>query len=160
MPATTSPAPTPTAGPTGTTSPDAAALRRRKIGRLLIVGFRGTTLAPPATPIRTAIEAGELGGVILFDRDHLTTRPAGTSASPAQLGTLTDALHAAAIKGPLAGDVLIAVDQEGGKVARLNPANGYPATESEAALGAQTTLAIPPTPRRSWRSPWSGRAST
>ena len=36
--------------------------------------------------------------------------------------------------------MLIAVDQEGGKVARLNPTDGYPATESEAALGAANDL--------------------
>ena len=143
---TTSPSPTaspttePTASPPGTTPPDGAALLRQKIGRLLIVGFRGTSLHA-GNPIRTALEAGELGGVVLFDRDHLTNTAGRNITSPAQLGALTDAVHAAAIKGPLGGNVLIAVDQEGGKVARLNPTDGYPATESEAALGAAGDLA-------------------
>ncbi len=135
-----SPTTEPTASPPGTTPPDGAALLRQKIGRLLIVGFRGTTL-PAGNPIRTALEAGELGGVVLFDRDHLTNTAGRNITSPAQLGALTDAVHAAAIKGPLGGNVLIAVDQEGGKVARLNPTDGYPATESEAALGAAGDLA-------------------
>jgi len=103
------------------------------------VGFRGTTL-PEASPIRRAIEAGELGGVILFDRDHPTATAGRNIASPSQLTALTDALRSAALKGPLGGNVIIAVDQEGGKVARLNPSDGYPATESEAALGAANDL--------------------
>ena len=37
--------------------------------------------------------------------------------------------------------MIISVDQEGGKVARLNPSDGYPATESEAALGAANDIA-------------------
>lgn len=91
---------------------------------------------PATSPVRKAIEAGELGGVCLFDRDHLTNTAGRNITSPSQLTELTDALRSAALKGPLGGNVIVSVDQEGGKVARLNPSDGYPATESEAELGA------------------------
>ncbi len=105
----------------------------------MIVGFRGTTLAAD-DPFRAAIAAGELGGVILFDRDHLTNTAGRNISSPDQLTSLTDALRSAALEGPTGADLLISVDQEGGQVARLNPSDGYPATESEAELGATNDL--------------------
>jgi beta-N-acetylhexosaminidase len=121
--------PPPTAAPTATpiASPDLDALRR-KIGRLLIVGFRGLELES-GSAIETALKAG-LGGVILFDRDQ-ATGGSRNIASPKQVRALTTALRAAATT-PL----LIAVDQEGGRVARLTPAYGFPDTRSEAAIGA------------------------
>ena len=132
--------PTPTPEPTVTPAPTSSASLRRKIGRLLVVGFRGTTL-PATSPTRKAIEAGELGGVILFDRDHLTNTAGRNIKSPSQLTALTDALRSAALKGPLGGNVIVSVDQEGGKVARLNPSDGYPATESEESLGTTNDIA-------------------
>ena len=92
-----------------------------------MVGFRGFTIGPD-DPITLALEAG-LGGVILFDQDHTT----GTRniESPAQLATLTASVRAAA-----ASNVLIAIDQEGGRVSRLRPARGFPATQSQAEIGA------------------------
>jgi beta-N-acetylhexosaminidase len=140
-PGSTLPPPsTPTPAPTATAAPTSGASLRRKIGRLLVVGFRGTTL-PAGNAIRTAIEAGELGGVILFDRDHLTNTAGRNITSPGQLTALTDALRAAAFAGPIGSNLIVSVDQEGGKVARLNPSNGYPATESEESLGTTNDLA-------------------
>jgi beta-N-acetylhexosaminidase len=107
---------------------------------MLVVGFRGTSLEADS-PVGRAIAAGELGGVILFDRDQLTGTAGRNIASPAQLEALTSALRGAALSGPTGTELLIAVDQEGGQVARLNPSNGYPATESEAELGAANDLA-------------------
>jgi beta-N-acetylhexosaminidase len=100
---------------------------RRKIGRLLMVGFRGLTIGPD-DPITMALRAG-LGGVILFDQDSVTG--IRNIESPAQLAALTASLRAAAI-----GNLLIAIDQEGGRVSRLNPARGFPATQSAARIGA------------------------
>ncbi len=127
--ATAGPSPSATPRPTSAPSPtpDADALRR-KIGRLLVVGFRGLELES-GSAIETALGAG-LGGVILFDRDQATGGPRNI-ASPKQVLALTKALRAAATT-PL----LIAVDQEGGRVARLTPAYGFPDTRSEAAIGA------------------------
>lgn len=92
-----------------------------------MVGFRGFTIGPD-DPITKALEAG-LGGVILFDRDVVT----GTRniESPDQLAALTASLRAAA-----PGNLIIAIDQEGGRVSRLKPAQGFPATRSQAEIGA------------------------
>ena len=131
---TGTPTPPPTEPPGPTTVPteppppssDPAALRR-KIGRLLMVGFRGFTIGPD-DPITRALQAG-LGGVILFDQDRVTkTR---NVESPEQLAALTSALRSAA-----SGSLLIAIDQEGGRVSRLKPARGFPATRSQAEIGA------------------------
>ena len=100
---------------------------RRKAARLLMVGFRGITIGPD-DPITKALQAG-LGGVILFDRDRITrTR---NIESPAQLSALTAALRSAAT-----AHLIVAIDQEGGRVSRLNPPQGFPATRSQAEIGA------------------------
>ncbi len=92
-----------------------------------MVGFRGLTIGAH-DPITEALQAG-LGGVILFDRDRV--KPTRNITSSSQLRALTAAVRAAS-----SGTVLIAIDQEGGRVARLKPAQGFPATRSEAAIGA------------------------
>lgn len=131
--ATRSPSPsaeaagTPAATATPTATADSADLRR-KIGRMLLVGFRGLEIGHD-DPIRAALADG-LGGVILFDRDQ-ATGGARNIASPHQLAALTASLRAAA-SGPL----IVAIDQEGGKVARLTPRLGFPATRSQAVVGA------------------------
>ena len=73
-------------------------------GQLLFAGFQGTEL-----PRETAelLAQGRLGGVILFSRNI---------GDPAQVRALTTALHAAA---PPDAPVLLAIDQEGGRVQRL-----------------------------------------
>jgi len=88
-----------------------------KIGQMLVVGFHGTK-APPY--IIQWIKEGRIGGVILFAR-NITT--------PKQVRDLTHSLHQAA-KHPL----LIAIDQEGGTVARLRKA--YTESPGAMALGA------------------------
>lgn len=98
-----------------------------------MVGFRGLTIGP-ADPVARALADG-LGGVVLFDRDQLTGSRRNI-ASPAQLAALTASLRARTGR-PL----LIAVDQEGGAVARLNPSTGYPSFASEAAIGAGSAAA-------------------
>jgi beta-N-acetylhexosaminidase len=92
-----------------------------------MVGFRGLTIGP-RDPVTKALQAG-LGGVILFDRDRV--KPTRNISSPAQLKALTASLRAAA-----SGNLLIAIDQEGGRVSRLKPAWGFPATISQADVGA------------------------
>lgn len=135
--------PLPTSIPSPTPSPavtqSTTARLRIKIGRMLVVGFRGTSPGP-ADPVMRSLVAGELGGLILFDRDQITSTAGRNITSPSQLSALTGSLHAAAVRGPLGPALLIAVDQEGGQVARLNPSDGYPATVSEADLGAANDL--------------------
>jgi beta-N-acetylhexosaminidase len=101
---------------------------------MLMVGFRGVEIQPD-DPIVAAL-AGGLGGVILFDRDQATGGRRNIE-SPRQLAALTSSLRAAA-----GGPLLIAIDQEGGKVSRLNPAMGFPATKTEAAIGATGDPAV------------------
>jgi beta-N-acetylhexosaminidase len=78
---------------------------RQKTGQLLMVGFEGTR---PSKGITRLIKQRQIGGVILFARNI---------ASPAQLAELTRGLQKLSSEAPL----LIAVDQEGGRVSRLPP---------------------------------------
>ena len=120
--------------PSAATTTVAAAPRadiRTKIGQMVMVGFRGLTLAETG-PIADQVRAGQVGGVVLFDVDLLDNRsPVRNVKSPDQVRTLVRDLQAAAPR-PL----VVAIDQEGGRVARLKPANGFPATRSAQSLGA------------------------
>jgi beta-N-acetylhexosaminidase len=94
---------------------------------LLLVGFRGLTADEAGATVRDLGELG-LGGVILFARDQLTGADRNVE-SPDQLRRLVSDLNAAATT-PL----IVAIDQEGGQVARLGPAHGFPATPSAASM--------------------------
>lgn len=104
---------------------------RTKIGQMLIVGFRGTGVLP-SSPVMRDITRNAVGGVILFDRRNI--------ASPRQLRALVAGLQGAALKTAPRTPLIVAVDQEGGSVARLNPRNGFPATPTAASLGARNSL--------------------
>jgi len=129
-----SPTPAPTASPRIS---DEAALRR-KIASLLVVGFRGATVDDNDWIVK-AIRGG-LGGVILFDRELETNAPRNIT-SPAQVTALVKSLRQAS-----PGRLIVSIDQEGGQVARLNPSNGFPATQSEAQIGARNS----PAATRAW----------
>jgi beta-N-acetylhexosaminidase len=73
-------------------------------GQLLFVGFEGLELPDDLARL---IRAGRVGGVVLFARNV---------ANPRQLVDLNRSLHACA---PEAAPLLIAIDQEGGKIQRL-----------------------------------------
>jgi beta-N-acetylhexosaminidase len=73
-------------------------------GQLLFAGFQGTELPRELAEL---LAAGRIGGVILFARNIVDA---------AQVRALTTALHAAA---PPEAPVLLAIDQEGGRVQRL-----------------------------------------
>ena len=106
---------------------------RKMIGHMLIVGFDEAMLSP-TSPILEEIQRYELGGVILFDRFYNDKNRTKNISSPAQLKALTSMLKQRS-KKPL----LICVDQEGGKVARLKPSYGFEATPSAYAI-AQHSL--------------------
>ncbi|MBO4209008.1 glycoside hydrolase family 3 [Micromonospora echinofusca] len=110
-------------------SPGGTAALRRKIASLLVVGFRGTE-AP--NWIIKAVREG-LGGVILFDQD-LETKTARNIRSPEQVTRLVKTL-----KDASPGRLIVSIDQEGGPTSRLNPSNGFPATRSEAEIGAENS---------------------
>lgn len=73
-------------------------------GRTIIAGFEGTSLP---SYLSTQIEAGELGGVILFSRNV---------ESPTQVHELIAQIRSRAKEGRRP---LVSVDQEGGRVVRL-----------------------------------------
>ena len=91
-----------------------------KVGQLFMVGFEGTALTPA---LAAWLERFAWGGVMLFARN---------AKSPEQLLALSEGLQAVAqARGDL--PLLIAIDQEGGRVARLKaPFTAFP---SAAMLG-------------------------
>lgn len=101
----------------------------QKVGQLLMVGFRGYELSD-TSHIARDISEFNLGGVILFDFDVPTGRPVRNIDSFDQVRALNDSLQHKA-STPL----LIAIDQEGGRVARLKPVRGFPETVSAEYLG-------------------------
>ncbi|HLF70959.1 MAG TPA: beta-N-acetylhexosaminidase [Dehalococcoidia bacterium] len=115
-PSTTTPVATMTPAPT----PTPVVPIENKIGAMIAVGFNGTTVGPES-PIYGDIVSGRLGHVVLFERNV---------TSPAQLQALDASLQALS-----SGKMLIGTDQEGGYVARLRPANGFPETPTARALG-------------------------
>jgi beta-N-acetylhexosaminidase len=100
-----------------------------KIGQLLMVGFRGME-ANECAPVIGDIRAGRVGGVVLFDRDLSLKSDRRNIRSPGQVKKLIRSLQDAA-----AIPLLVAVDQEGGKVARLKEKHGFPASVSAQYLG-------------------------
>ena len=102
---------------------------REMIGAMVMTGFPGLSLELEH-PIVRDISNGHLGGVILFDHWIAGESMGRNIASPWQLAELTTQ-----IQGLAPTEMLVAVDQEGGTVARLNPTNHFSATVSPADLG-------------------------
>ena len=96
---------------------------RLKIGQMIMVGYSGTELNEN-DPIINEIKHGDVGGVILFEKniapDNSTNR----------LASLTAALQANA-SVPL----FMAIDQEGGRVNRLKTKYGFPKSVTAEYLG-------------------------
>jgi beta-N-acetylhexosaminidase len=100
-----------------------------RIGQMLMVGFRGTSVDESHFIVRD-IRRRNLGGVILFDYDVAKKQAARNIESPAQLKALVASLQAAS-----AAPLMVAADQEGGRVARLKERFGFPPTLSHGELG-------------------------
>lgn len=98
-----------------------------------MVGFRGERLDQNEWIIQAV--RGGLGGVILFDRD-LQTKAVRNVSSPGQARALVKTL-----KDASPGRLIVSIDQEGGRTSRLNPDNGFPATKSQAEIGAENSTA-------------------
>ena len=136
------PTPTPSAkaGATDTPTPEPSAKPgpslRDRIGQMLLVGFRGLTVEE-ASEIASDIRDRNLGGILLFDTDQPTHSAVRNVESPAQLTALISGLQSLA-RTPL----LVAIDEEGGLVARLDQRHGFPPTISAADLGARDDVAF------------------
>lgn len=100
------------------------------VGQLFIIGFTGQTLSIK-DPICADIRDRNLGGVILFDRHLASQATTNNITGSRQLTRLTSALQERS-----AGKLLIAVDQEGGKVNRFKEEYGFQLTPSAEELGA------------------------
>ncbi len=104
---------------------------KKMIGRMLVIGFDEERLSSDSA-IASDIIKYELGGVILFDRFFTERTKVKNIRDPQQLKKLTAQLQEITSK-PL----LIAIDQEGGKVARLKESYGFALTESAAEIGTR-----------------------
>ena len=92
----------------------------KSIGQMLMIGFHGTE-APKGSQICKDIQQYNLGAVILFDYNPVNKNKPKNISSKKQLARLTQELQACSADGKL----LIAVDQEGGKVQRLKSKYGF-----------------------------------
>ena len=112
-----------TPAPTATPAPQASL--EEKVAQMLMVGFRGTA---PSNMDTTAasITAGRLGNTVYFDHNVV---------SPGQLAALD-----AWIQEGRSPPMLISVDQEGGRVARLRPDKGFAETVTPLFLGNRNDL--------------------
>jgi len=109
-------------------APDPARLR---IADLLLIGFTGTQVAGNEEVRRLVCDV-KVGGLLLFER--YTSGQPRNMVSQEQVATLTRDLQALAMR--CAGRPLfIAADAEGGRVMRLSPRLGYPATRPAQELG-------------------------
>ena len=107
------------------------------IGQMLMVGLRGYT-ENDVSSFFESIQGYPIGGVILYDENITTTPPSlHNIRSPKQLTSFTSALQKQS-EIPL----LIATDQEGGKVNRLKSKYGFPDSKSWAELGKINELKI------------------
>ncbi len=91
-----------------------------KIGSMLMIGFMGTEVTPDSQ-ICQDIEQYHLGGVILFDMNPINPKLPKNFETKEQVAKLTRELQACSPKHNL----LIAVDQEGGRVQRLKKKYGF-----------------------------------
>ncbi|HEX8761395.1 MAG TPA: glycoside hydrolase family 3 N-terminal domain-containing protein [Pseudonocardiaceae bacterium] len=109
-------------------SSEARAALERKIGQMLVVGFRGMSVED-AGLVGEQIRGGQVGGVVLFDVDVLNGEQVRNIRSPDQVRMLINGLEQEA-----GGTLLVAVDQEGGRVTRLKEQYGFPPTLSQREL--------------------------
>jgi len=102
---------------------------REKIGVMLIIGFRGTSITPNMQIVSDIQQLG-IGGVILFDYDVPSKKYQRNIENVSQLKKLITDLQSLTDR-----KLFIAIDQEGGKVNRLKERYGFPKTVSAQYLG-------------------------
>jgi len=109
---------------------------KEKIGQMIIVGFRGTSVSENSLIVK-AIQELKLGGVILFDYDVPSNSSPRNILNPEQTKKLiTDLQKFSPI--PL----FIAVDAEGGKINRLKEKYGFLKISSHEELGKINNLEV------------------
>ena len=103
---------------------------RIMIGQMVLVGFRGKTVTKDSSIYRDITERG-IGGVVIFDYDVPTRKADRNIESPEQVAALT-----ATLQGWAEIPLLVAIDQEGGRVNRLKERYGFPKFVSAGYLGS------------------------
>lgn len=106
------------------------------IGQMLMVSFRGYDVTENDFIVKD-IKERNLGGIIIFDYDVVLKSKDRNIHSPEQLKSLLKKLNSYT-ETPL----FIAIDQEGGRVCRLKPSNGFPETMSAKSLGEKNDLSF------------------
>jgi len=101
----------------------------QKIGQLIMVGFRGTSVEDTSTICRQ-VRDYKLGGLIIFEYDVPSESRPRNITSIDQLQQLTSDL-----KEYCGDDILIAVDEEGGRVSRLRENYGFASAISPQQIG-------------------------
>lgn len=99
---------------------------RFKIGQMIVCGFEGRDMD---LGLAITVSRHFVGGTILFEKS-VATKGDRNIVNPQQVKTLTSSLQDISIK-----TLFMAVDQEGGRVSRLNPKKGFLPTVSAAKLG-------------------------
>lgn len=112
-------------------NPYSDAKLRQYAAEMLMVGFKADSITPDCDAVRYVRDL-HVGGVILFDVDLTGSRQIGSRniTSRERLRTLTKQLQSYSD-----GHLLIALDQEGGRVARLKTEYGFHPTVSHKYLG-------------------------
>lgn len=95
---------------------------KHKIAKMLIVGFN-TLSASKDDNIYNIIEELGIGGIILFDKFYEDRTKAKNIQNPKQLKKLTTQLQ-----NITPNKLLISIDQEGGRIARLKEEDGFSKT--------------------------------
>ena len=106
---------------------------KKQIGRMLLVGFPNEDISQNSQIVKD-IQKYDLGGVILFDKFYDDRTKTKNVRSADQVQRLTKKLKMFANR-----ELFIAIDQEGGKVARLKPEYGFIKTPSAFEV-SKTTL--------------------
>ena len=91
----------------------------KMIAKMVVLGFKGEKI-DTKSKIYQDIKKYDLGGVILFDKDPNNKKKIKNVKNPKQLQNLTKQLQSINKT-----KLLIAIDQEGGIVQRLNSKNGF-----------------------------------
>jgi beta-N-acetylhexosaminidase len=100
-----------------------------RIGQMIMTGFRGLAVTDDSAVSRDIVDR-HIGGIILFDYDVPSATFIRNIDTEEQLKNLVSSLQSRA-SIPL----LVAIDQEGGKVNRLKEVYGFPPTLSQQHLG-------------------------
>lgn len=108
---------------------------KAQIGQMILAGFRGFTMDEVNPDFLDQVEAGIIGGIILFDYDVVKKKAERNIKSPDQVQQLISDMQA---KAP--SPLFVAVDQEGGRVNRLKTKYGFPASVSAEYLGNLNNL--------------------